>query len=55
MPVHGESECRLFDGIVRTTGSLDFDQMTLDWFQKVNGVTAFPKLPVYLRTHYAAW
>ena len=55
LPVHGEAECRLFDDIVRTTGSLDFDQMALDWSQKVNGVTIFPKLPVYLRTHYAAW
>ena len=55
LPVHGEAECRLFDDIVRTTGSLDFDQMVLDWCQKVNGVTIFPKLPVYLRTHHAAW
>jgi len=55
LPVHREAECRLFDDIVRTTGSLDFDQMALDWCQKVNGVTIFPKLPVYLRTHYAAW
>jgi len=53
--VRGEAEYRLFDGIVRTTGSLDFDQMALDWCQKANGVTIFPKLPVYLRTHSAAW
>ena len=29
--------------------------MALEWCDEVNGVTIFPKLPVYLRTHYAAW
>ena len=55
LPIHGEAEHRLFDGIVRTAGSLNFDQMALNLFQKVNGVMIFPKPPVYLRTHYAAW
>ena len=26
--------------------------MAIDWCEKVNGVTIFPKLPVYLRTHF---
>jgi hypothetical protein len=26
--------------------------MAIDWCERVNGVTIFPKLPVYLRTHF---
>ena len=56
LPVHGEEECKLFDLLVRTTHvNLDFDQMAIDWCDKVDGVTIFPKLPVYLRTHHTAW
>ena len=56
LPVHGEEECKLFDLLVRTTHvDLDFDQMAIDWCNKVDGVTIFPKLPVYLRTHHTAW
>jgi len=29
--------------------------MAVNWCQHVDGVTIFPKLPVYLRTHHTAW
>jgi hypothetical protein len=29
--------------------------MAIEWCALVDGVKMFPKLPVYLRTHHAAW
>ncbi len=29
--------------------------MAIDWWYKVDGVTVFPELPVYLRNYHAAW
>ena len=55
LPVHGEDEFRLFDRLVRKHARLDFDAMALEWCDEVNGVTIFPKLPIYLRTHHAVW
>jgi hypothetical protein len=57
MPVHGESELKLFTQLIAssTDAKPDFEQMALDWVKKVDGVDVFPKLPVYLRTYYATW
>jgi hypothetical protein len=56
VPMHGEEECKLFDLLVRTTcPNLDFGEMALKWSAHVGGIQIFPKLPVYLRTHHAAW
>ena len=57
LPVHGESEMKLFTQLIasNTSTKLDFEQMALDWVHKVDGVDVFPKLPVYLRTYYATW
>ena len=54
--MHGEAECRKFDEMLRGANSdQDWDQMAVDWCQHVDGVTIFPKLPVYLRTHHTSW
>jgi len=29
--------------------------MTIEWCKKVDGINIFPKLPVYLHTHYNKW
>ena len=29
--------------------------MAIEWCKKVDAVNIFPKLPVYLRTHYSKW
>ena len=56
LPVHGEAECRKFDEMLRGGNSdQNWDKMSVDWCQHVDGVTIFPKLPVYLRTHHTAW
>ena len=57
LPVHGESEMKLFTQLIasNTSTKLDFEQMALDWVHKVDGVNVFPELPVYLRTYYATW
>ena len=56
LPVHGEQECRLFDSLIRTTcNDLNMDKMAIEWCTHVDGVDIFPKLPVYLRTHYSSW
>ena len=57
MPVHGESEMKLFTRLIAnsTDTKPDFEQMALDWLKDVDGVDVFPKLPVYLRTYYATW
>ena len=33
-------------------GATDFDRMSIDWVDKVNGTTVMPKLPAYLRAYY---
>ena len=55
LSVYGEDEFRLFDRLVRKHARLDFDAMALEWCDEVNGVTIFPKLPVYLRMHHTVW
>jgi len=55
LPVHGEAECKLFERLVLTMPTLDFDAMAIAWCNEVDGRTIFPKLPVYLRTHHTAW
>lgn len=58
LPVHGEKECALFLRLVlqgeRSSHKPDFEQLAIDWCKFVkpsDGI--FPKLPVYLRLHYA--
>ncbi len=57
MPVHGESEMKLFTRLIASSTDTkpDFEQMAVDWVKEVDGVDVFPKLPVYLRTYYATW
>ena len=55
LPVHGESECKLFERLIVTMPSLDFDAMAIEWCKHVDGRALFPKLPVYLRTHHTKW
>jgi hypothetical protein len=56
LPVTGEKECALFNRLVLLNRGAKFDseQVAIDWCKYVNprdGI--FPKLPVYLRLHYA--
>ena len=57
LPVHGEKENKLFhDLIIEQPGtSPDFDAMAIAWCKHVDCVDVWPKLPVYLSTHYKAW
>ena len=57
LPVVGKEEHQLFEKLVLTApqGPLNFEQMAIEWFKKVDAINIFPKLPVYLRTHYSKW
>ena len=57
LPVVGKEENRLFERLVLAApqGPINFEQMAIEWCKKVDGVDIFPKLPVYLRTHYSKW
>jgi hypothetical protein len=57
LPVVGKEECQLFERLVVTApqGPINFEKMTIEWCKEVDAVNNFPKLPVYLRTHYSKW
>jgi hypothetical protein len=57
LPVVGKEENQLFERLVLTAsqGPLNFKQMAMKWCNKVDAANIFPKLPVYLRTHYSRW
>ena len=57
LPVVGKEENQLFERLVLTApqGPLKFKQMAMKWCNKVDAANIFPKLPVYLRTHYSRW
>ena len=57
LPVVGKEECQLFERLVVTApqGPINFEQMAIEWCKEVDAVNIFPKLPVYLRTHYSKW
>ena len=57
LPVVGKEENQLFERLILTApwGPLNFEQMAIEWCKEVDGVNIFPKLPVYLRTHYGKW
>ena len=57
LPVVGKDEHQLFEKLVLTApqGPHNFEQMAIEWCKKVDAVNIFPKLPVYLRTHYTKW
>jgi hypothetical protein len=57
LPVVGKEENQLFEKLVLTgpQGPINFEKMAIEWCKKVDGVNIFPKLPVYLRTHYNKW
>jgi hypothetical protein len=37
LPIHGEAECKLFERLVLTLPSLDFDAMAIKWCEHVDG------------------
>mmetsp|Transcript_7022 Transcript_7022/g.18336 ORF Transcript_7022/g.18336 Transcript_7022/m.18336 type:complete len:138 (-) Transcript_7022:84-497(-) len=55
LPVHGKEENVLFHSLVLAAppGPLNFDSMAIEWCKHADGKAIFPKLPVYLRTHFA--
>jgi hypothetical protein len=57
LPVVGKEENQLFEKLVLSApqGPINFEQMAIEWCKKVDGINIFPKLPVYLRTHYTKW
>jgi hypothetical protein len=57
LPVVGKEENQLFERLILTAprGPLNFEQMAIEWCKEVDAVNIFPKLPVYLRTHYSKW
>ncbi len=57
LPVVGKEENQLFEKLVLTApqGPVNFEQMAIEWCEEVDAVNNFPKLPVYLRTHYSKW
>jgi hypothetical protein len=56
LPVYAEEECKLFAKLIRlNNGHFDEDEMALEWVPYCNGMTIFPKLPLYLRWHHKNW
>jgi hypothetical protein len=57
LPVHGAKELILFQKLIvhHKNGAIDFDALALEWCKYVDGCDYFPKLPVYLRTHFTKW
>ena len=57
LPVVGKEECQQFERLVVTApqGPINFEQMAIEWCKEVDAVNIFPKLLVYLRTHYSKW
>ena len=45
----------LFQDLARKQAKFDAEQMAIDWCDRVDGETIFPKIPVYLRTHFESW
>lgn len=47
LPVDTDEEKKLFKRLIAAqSDSMDFEQMALNWCDKVDGVKVFPKLPV---------
>jgi hypothetical protein len=56
LPVLAKEEMILFvDLILKATGGFDADAMALLWCAYVDGVTIFPKLPVYIREYHGIY
>ncbi|KAJ1633187.1 hypothetical protein T492DRAFT_904426 [Pavlovales sp. CCMP2436] len=57
LPVHGKEDNVLFHSLVLAAppGPLNFDSMAIEWCKHADGKAIFPKLPVYLREHFADW
>jgi hypothetical protein len=56
LPVHGKEEMQLFvQLILNAPGGFDADEMALRWCDYVDGVSVFPKLPVYLREYHGVY
>ena len=57
LPVHGKAEYQLFArlSLRQPPGPLNFEAMAVEWCTYVDGITIFPKLPVYLRTYRTTW
>jgi hypothetical protein len=56
LPCHGMEEAKLFSKLMLTLpGGFDAEKMAIEWCKYVDGVTIFPKLPVYLRSYREAW
>jgi hypothetical protein len=56
LPVLAKEEKMLFVNLIlKMTGGFDADAMALLWCKFVDGVTIFPKLPVYLREYHGIY
>jgi hypothetical protein len=56
VPVRGEVEFKLFNTFMMANKlPYDFDEMAIAWCEKVDCIHVFPKLPVYLSSHFNTW
>ena len=53
--LHGVHEAKLFSRLVLEMPLFDDVSMAVEWCKHVNGISIFPKLPVYLRMYYERW
>ena len=53
LPVSGNKEQQTFAALIHDAEyPFDYEQMAIDWCEKVDGIDVWPKLPVYLRTYH---
>lgn len=53
LPVSGKTEQQTFAALIHDAAyPFDYEQMAIDWCEKVDGIHVWPKLPVYLRTYH---
>ncbi|KAI2495000.1 hypothetical protein MHU86_19519 [Fragilaria crotonensis] len=55
LPLHGAHEAKLFICLVLEMPRFDELSMSILWCRHVDGLSIFPKLPVYLRLYYELW
>jgi hypothetical protein len=55
LPVSGKNEYHLFTLLVHQLSGFDEEKMAIEWCKYVDGVSIFPKLPVYLCEYHKHW
>ena len=55
LPLHATEEAKFFNRLVLEMPQFDELLMSVMWCRHVDGLSVFPKLPVYLRLYYERW